>query len=103
MSKLADRHISAGPDIEKSSIRIVFHHEYTGIGCIVGSHEFAPRFAAAPHCDFGHLAYFGFVKASNEGSRNVTVQWMIVVVWAVQVRWHDRNKIIAMLLAIGFT
>ena len=35
------------------------------------------------------------MKASDERGRHVTVQRMIVIVWPVQVCWHDRDEVIA--------
>src|SRR5215469_7567269 len=80
----------------------MFEHEHAGIGKVVNREKFAARLAGPPYGDGWCIGYFSLMHAANKRRRHMAMLRMIVVARPVQVSWHDRDEICAVLVAIGF-
>ena len=79
----------------------MLHQEHAGVSEVVGAQELATRCSGAPDRHRRRIRQFALVEAPDQRRRHVTVVGVVVVAAAVQIRRHRRNKVGAVLLAIG--
>src|SRR5206468_11892014 len=100
--KIDNRNIFAGADIEKLQIRIALHDKHAGVGEIVDRQEFAARQSGAPYAHARTAIDLSLVKTPDQRGGNVTVLRVIIVARTIKIGRHHRDKIGAVLQAIGF-
>ena len=100
-SEFFDRDVLPGSDIEEVVGGVVFHQKDTGIPKVIRGQEFASNLATSPDSRARFARNFGLVEASDQRRRYMTVFRMVIIAWAVKIGWHNRNKIGAVLPAVG--
>ena len=69
--------------------------EFLGSSCIYP--KFAQSRAVAPTSHARQIFYFSLMKATNKSGQHMRARRVIIIVRAVKIRRHDRNKIRAVL------
>jgi len=98
-----DGEFFAGAGVDGFVTGVVVHQEDAEVREVVHVQEFAERRAVAPAGHGFGAGQFGFVDAADEGREHVAVFGVVVVVGAVEVRWHYGDVVCSILPVQEFT
>src|SRR5690606_22223615 len=96
------RNFETRPDIHRLATHMTPEQKHHRIRQIVDVEEFPERLSRAPKLHGFRPGLFGFVHPAHESGDDVRVLRVEIVVRAVEVAGHYREKLLAMLAAVGF-
>jgi hypothetical protein len=100
VSQLGYAQVFSRPDVDVLTLFPTFHKKCARISKIVNMKKFPLWLARAPNDNLCSSFHLCVVEFSNQGGQHVRAVQVEIVVRAIKVRRHRRDKVTAVLLAI---